>query len=44
MWIILSLSITHVKWVVLCGYSVKFVNYSCKVVVVFMALQSARYN
>jgi hypothetical protein len=28
---LLSLSITHVKLVVLCGYSVKFVNYSCKV-------------
>ena len=27
----LSLSITHVKLVVLCGYSVKFVNCSCKV-------------
>ena len=28
---LLSLSITHVKLVVLCGYSVEFVNYSCKV-------------
>ena len=31
MWILLSLSITHVKLVVLCGYSVKFINCSCKV-------------
>ena len=28
---LLSLSITHVKLVVLCGYSVEFVNYSSKV-------------
>ena len=30
---LLSLSITHVKLVVLCGYSVEFLNYSCKLVV-----------
>jgi hypothetical protein len=30
---LLSLSIAHVKLVVLCGYSVKFVNCSCKLVV-----------
>ena len=29
--ILLSLSITQVKLVVLCGYSVEFLNYSCKV-------------
>ena len=30
---LLSLSIAHVKLVVLCGYFVKFVNCSCKLVV-----------